>query len=176
MVTINVFTMQQKAKQKIKHIKMLQQIFTRMYPPVFFSLQLEGGCFTDRHTNTKALLFTMTTPTSELKVTALFFWRGGGGRFINQHLLYTVLNFFSVIFLDNVSIPIVLELCVWIEPLFGGLFRRSQVLCTLYGEHFKLIFFPQRQSSKAVFLSVRQMRLAEILERKGWAGLPARSC
>lgn len=55
--------MQRKAKQKIKHIKMLQQIFTHttyVPPQVFFSLQLEGGCFTDRHTNTKDLLFTMT--------------------------------------------------------------------------------------------------------------------
>lgn len=38
-------------------------------------------------------------------------------------------------------------------------------------------FFSLRDNlQKAAFLSARQMRLAEVLERKGWEGLPAHSC
>lgn len=51
------------------------------------------------------------------------------------------------------------------EPLLVGLFR----------EHFKLIFFPSETIFKRQHSSL-QMRLAEILERKGWEGLPAHSC
>lgn len=37
--------------------------------------------------------------------------------------------------------------------------------------------FPLRDNlQKAAFLSARQTRLAEVLERKGWEGLPAHSC
>lgn len=38
------------------------------------------------------------------------------------------------------------------------------------------IFSLRDNLQKAAFLSARQMRLAEILERKGWEGLPAHSC
>lgn len=98
----------------------------------------------------------------------------GGRDFFSQHLFYTVLNFFySIIFLDNVSIPIVLEHCVWTEPLFGSLFRRSQVLCTLCGEHFKLIFFPSETIFKG---SVPLCEAEEISRGPGKAGVGRSSC
>lgn len=59
---------------------MLLQVFTCMYPQFSSPSNKEGGCFTNRQTNTNALLFTITnnpppapTPRSpELKVTAPF--------------------------------------------------------------------------------------------------------
>lgn len=133
--------MQHKAKQRIKHIKMLQQVFTHMYPPGFFFLPPIGRWLLYRQTHKHkgfAVYNDKQPQVQNLKWRHLF--RGVGG-FFSQHILYTVLNFFcfSITFLDNVSIPIVLEHYVWMEPLLVSLFR----------EHFKLIFFsPQRQSSK----------------------------
>lgn len=114
-----------------------------MYPPRFFSPSnwKVVALQTDTQTQRICCLQWQTTPSPERKVTApLFHFFEGGGVFFSQHLLYTVLNFFSIMFLDNVSTPIVPQHCVWIEPLLGGLFRRSQVSCTLYGGHFKLIY------------------------------------
>lgn len=53
---------------------MLQQVFTCMYP-ISSPSSKEGGCFTNRQTNTNAFLFTSTNnphppPSPELKVTA----------------------------------------------------------------------------------------------------------
>lgn len=70
----------------------------------------------------------------------------GLGGFFSQRTLHSAKLFFSIIFLDNVSIPIVLEHYVWTEPLLVGLFR----------EQFKLSFFPLRDNlQKAALLSAR---------------------
>lgn len=46
----------------------------------------------------------------------------------------------------------------------------------VFSEDISSIFSLRDNLQKAAFLSARQMRLEEVLERKGWEGLPARSC
>jgi hypothetical protein len=162
--------MQQKAKQKIKHIKMLQQYLHiwHMYPPLGFispSSWKVVALQTDTQTQRLCCLQRQTTPSPELKVTAPFFL--GGGDFFSQHLLYTVLNFFSTIFLDNVSTPIVPQHCVWIELWFwGGGIPGLLIYLFIY------LFIAQRQSLKAVSLCEAD----EISKALGREGVGRSSC
>lgn len=137
--------MQRKAKQKIKHIKMLQQIFTRTtyVPPQVFFLPPIGRWLLYRQTHKHkgfAVYNDKQPQVQNVKWRHLYFIFLRGGCLFQSTLTLHSAKLFSIIFLDNVSTPIVPQHCVWIEPLLGGLFRRSQVSCTLYGGHFKLIY------------------------------------
>lgn len=160
--------MQHKAKQRIKHIKMLQQVFTHMYPPGFFSPSSWKvvALQTDTQTQRFCCLQWQTTPNPELKVTAPF---SGGGGFFSQYILYTVLNFFFFYYIFG---QYFYSNCPRTLCLNGA------ITCGSFQRTFQAyLFFSLRDNlQKAAFLSARQMRLAEILERKGWESLPAHSC
>lgn len=159
--------MQQKAKQRIKHIKMLQQIFTHMHPPGFFFLPPIGRWLLYRQTH-KHKVFAVYNDkqpqVQNLKWRHLF--RGAGG-FFSRHVLYTVLNFFFFYYIFGQ--------CFY-SNCPRTLCLNGAITCGSFQRTFQA-FFPLRDNlQKAAFLSARQMRLAEVLERKGWEGLPARSC
>lgn len=158
--------MQQKAKQRIKHIKMLQQIFTHMYPPGFFSPSnwKVVALQTDTQTQRFCCLQWQTTPSQELKVTAPF--SGGGGLFQPTCTLHSAkLFFFYYIFGQCFYSNCPRTLCL-----------NGAITCGSFQRTFQAFFSLRGNLQKAAFLSVRQMRLAEVLERKGWEGLPAHSC
>lgn len=147
--------MQQKAKQRIKHIKMLQQIFTHMHPPGFFfspSNWKVVALQTDTQTQSFCCLQWQTTPSPELKVTAPF--SGGGGLFQPTHTLHSakLLFFFYYIFGQCFYYNCPRTLCL-----------NGTITCGSFREHFKHFFSLRDNLQKAAFLSARQMRLAEVL-------------
>lgn len=155
-----------------------------MYPPRFFSPSnwKVVALQTDTQTQRICCLQWQTTLSPELKVTAplffivYFFW--GGCLFQSTLTLHSAKLFFYYIFGQCFYSNCPTTLCLN-RAIIGGPFQKiPSVVYSLWRtlQAYLFSYFSLRDDPQRQFLTVRKMRLAEILEGKGWAGLLAWSC
>lgn len=152
-----------------------------MYPPRFFSPSnwKVVALQTDTQTQRICCLQWQTTPSPERKVTApLFhFFEGGVCLFQSTLTLHSAKLFFYYVFGQCFYSNCPTTLCLN-RAITGGPFQKiPSVVYSLWRtfQAYLFSYFSLRDNPQRQFLTVRQMRLAEILEGKG-TGLLAWSC